>query len=227
MPPLRAIVFDAYGTLFDVHSVIALCEQLWPGKGAALSQLWRSKQLEYTWQRSLMRRYEDFARVTEAALRYACAALGLQVDEERLNRLMDAYRTLATFPEVGNALAELRAMKLRLAILSNGSPAMLRPLISSTGLRGLIGAVISVDQRKIYKPSPGVYRLAVERLGTPKTAIGFVSSNCWDACGAKSFGFRSFWINRTGAPVDELGATPDHVMGNLAELPALILRRLS
>ncbi len=224
MPPLRAIVFDAYGTLFDVHSVIALCEQLWPGKGAALSQLWRSKQLEYTWQRSLMRRYEDFARVTEGALRYACAALGLQIDEERRRRLMDAYRTLATFPEVRNALAELKSMKLRLAILSNGSPAMLRPLTSNAGLRGLIGAVISVDQRKIYKPSPAVYRLAVGRLRAPKTAIGFVSSNCWDACGAKSFGFRTFWINRGSAPVDELGAAPDHVIKGLDELPELLRR---
>jgi 2-haloacid dehalogenase len=227
LPPLRAIVFDAYGTLFDVHSVIALCEQLWPGKGAALSQLWRSKQLEYTWQRSLMQRYEDFYRLTEAALSYACAALVLQLDEESRRRLMDAYRTLTAFPEVGDALAELKAMKLRLAILSNGSPAMLRPLTSNAGLRGFIGAVISVDQRKIYKPSPAVYRLAVERLRTPKSAIGFVSSNCWDACGAKSFGFRTFWINRNGAPVDELGATPDHVIGSLAELPALIRRPLS
>ncbi|HYS76161.1 MAG TPA: haloacid dehalogenase type II [Burkholderiales bacterium] len=227
MPPLRAIVFDAYGTLFDVHSVIALCEQLWPGKGAALSQLWRSKQLEYTWQRSLMRRYEDFARVTEAALRYACAALGLQIDEERLSRLLDAHRTLATFPEVGNALAELRSMKLRLAILSNGSPAMLRPLVAAAGLGDQIRTIISVDTRKIYKPAPAVYRLAVERLRAPKTAIGFVSSNCWDACGAKSFGFRTFWINRSGAPVDELGATPDHVIGSLGELPALIRRPLS
>jgi len=220
-------VFDAYGTLFDVHSVIALCEQLWPGKGAALSQLWRAKQLEYTWQRSLMRRYEDFSRVTEAALRYDCAALGLQIDEERRRRLMAAYRTLATFPDVAKALAELKAMKLSLAILSNGSPAMLRPLTLNAGLRGVIATVLSVDQRKIYKPSPAVYRLAVERLRVPKTRIGFVSSNCWDACGAKSFGFRTFWINRTGAPVDELGAAPDHVIGSLAELPALIRRPLS
>jgi len=224
LPPLRAIVFDAYGTLFDVHSVIALCEQLWPGKGTALSQLWRSKQLEYTWQRSLMRRYEDFARVTEAALRYACTALGLQIDEERRGRLMDAYRTLATFPEVASALAELRAMKLRLAILSNGSSAMLRPLVANAGLRGLIGTVISVDQRKIYKPAPAVYRLAVQRLSVTKAAIGFVSSNCWDACGAKSFGFRTFWIDRGSAPVDELGAAPDHVIKGLDELAKLLRR---
>jgi len=222
LSPLRALVFDAYGTLFDVHSVVALCEQLWPGKGASLSQLWRTKQLEYTWQRSLMRRYEDFARVTEAALRYACAALDLQLDEDHRRRLIDAYLGLATFPEVGNALAELKSMKLKLAILSNGSPAMLRPVVENAGLRGLIGTVISVDQRKIYKPAPAVYRLAVQRLRAPRRAIGFVSSNCWDACGAKSFGFRTFWINRTGAPVDELGAAPDHVIASLAELPALI-----
>ena len=227
MPPLRAIAFDAYGTLFDVHSVIALCEQLWPGKGAALSQLWRAKQLEYTWQRSLMRRYEDFARVTEAGLLYACLALRLPLDEERRRSLMSAYLRLSPFPEVPEVLATFKASKLKLAILSNGSPAMLRPLVAAAGLGGLIRTIISVDAGKIYKPAPAVYRLAVERLRAPKTSIGFVSSNCWDACGAKSFGFRTFWINRTGAPVDELGATPDHVIGSLAELPALIRRPLS
>ena len=221
---LRALVFDAYGTLFDVYSVIALCEQLWPGKGAALSQLWRSKQLEYTWQRSLMRRYEDFARITETSLRYACLALGLPVDEERSRSLMGAYLKLSPFPGVRGALATLKASKLRLAILSNGSPAMLRPLVASAGLRDLIGTVISVDPRKIYKPAPAVYRLAVEKLRTPKAAIAFVSSNCWDACGAKSFGFRTFWINRGGAPVDELGAAPDHVIKSLDELPELLRR---
>ena len=220
-------MFDAYGTLFDVHSVIALCDQLWPGKGVALSQLWRAKQLEYTWQRSLMRRYENFNSVTEAGLGYACAALGLQLDEERRRRLTDAYLALATFPEVGEALAALKAMKLRLAILSNGSPAMLRPVVAHAGLRGLIGTVISVDQRKIYKPAPAVYRLAMERLRVPKAAIGFVSSNCWDACGAKSFGFHTFWINRSGAPVDELGVAPDHTIRSLEELPGLLRRPVS
>src|SRR6266480_4726320 len=166
---LRALVFDAYGTLFDVHSVIALCEQLWPGKGAALSQLWRAKQLEYTWQRSLMRRYEDFARITEAGLRYACKALGLSVDEERRRSLMSAYLRLSPFPEVREALAALKVSKLKLAILSNGSPAMLRPLVAAAGLGSQIGTIISVDARKIYKPAPAVYRLVVERLRAPKT----------------------------------------------------------
>jgi len=220
---LRALVFDAYGTLFDVHSVISLCEELWPGKGASLSQLWRTKQLEYTWQRSLMRRYEDFGKVTSAGLRYACAALGLELDEERHRRLTGAYLRLGTFPEVREALTELRAMKLKLAILSNGSPAMLRPLVANAGLHNLVGTVISVDRRKTYKPAPEVYRLAVGRLRVPKAAIGFVSSNCWDACGAKSFGFRVFWINRIAAPVDGLGAAPDYIIKTLVELPALVL----
>ena len=221
---LRALVFDAYGTLFDVHSLVELCEQIWPGKGGALSQLWRAKQLEYTWQRSLMRRYEDFARITEAGLRYACAALGLQLDEERRRALMGAYLKLSTFPEVRGALAALKDSKLKLAILSNGSAAMLRPLVANAGLRSLMGIVISVDPKKIYKPAPAVYRLATQRLRVPKTAIGFVSSNCWDACGAKSFGFRTFWSNRTGAPVDELGAAPDHVIKGLDELAELLRR---
>jgi len=222
--PLRALVFDAYGTLFDVHSVAALCETFWPGKGDAVTRIWRAKQLEYTWQRSLMRRYEDFKRVTEAGLRYACAAAGAALEDSQLLRLMDAYLELSPFPEVREALAALRQKKLRLAILSNGSPAMLRPLVKSAGLRESFHAVLSVDELEVYKPAPAVYRLAVEKLGVPKQSIGFVSSNCWDACGAKSFGFRTFWVNRAGAPLDDLGVVPDHVIASLAELPALVVR---
>jgi 2-haloacid dehalogenase len=222
--PLRALVFDAYGTLFDVHSVAALCEQLWPGKGDAVTRAWRAKQLEYTWQRSLMRRYQDFKRVTEAALRYACAAAAAPLADEQVLRLMDAYLSLAPFPEVGEALAALKEKKMRLAILSNGSPAMLRPLVKNAGLREHFHAVVSVDELEVYKPAPAVYRLAVEKLDLPKQAIGFVSSNCWDACGARSFGFTTFWVNRWGAPLDDLGAAPDHVVASLAELPALVAR---
>ena len=215
-----ALVFDAYGTLFDVHSVIALCEELWPGRGAQLSQLWRTKQLEYTWLRSLMGRYEDFARVTEAGLRYACAALKLPYDDAKRDRLMRAYLHLGTFPEVTETLRKLHGIKL--AILSNGAPAMLRDVVSNSGLGELIPDVLSVDGLKIYKPAPQVYRLAVDRLGAPAEAIGFVSSNCWDAAGAKSFGFRTFWVNRAGAPLDGLGFAPDHELRSLAELPALV-----
>lgn len=215
-----ALVFDAYGTLFDVHSVTAAAESLWPGKGAALSQLWRTKQLEYTWQRSLMGRYEDFAHVTAAALDYACDALNLPLGEAKRAQLLKAYLHLATFPEVAAALGRLRG--IRLAILSNGSPAMLEPVVFNAGLHGLITDVLSVDEVKIFKPDPRVYRIAVDRLGVPAKAIGFVSSNCWDAIGAKAFGFRTFWVNRSGAPVDRMGLEPDHVLASLADLPALV-----
>jgi len=215
-----ALVFDAYGTLFDVHSVVALCDELWPGRGAQLSQLWRTKQLEYTWLRSLMGRYEDFARVTEASLRYACGALQLPYDERKRAQLMDAYCHLAAFPEVNEALGKLQGLKL--AILSNGAPAMLDALVANSGLARRFAAVLSVDELKIYKPAPKVYQLAVDRLGVPAPAIGFVSSNCWDAVGARSFGLRTFWVNRGGQPVDGLGFAPDHEIRSLAELPALV-----
>jgi 2-haloacid dehalogenase len=220
-----AVVFDAYGTLFDVHSVVALCDELWPGRGAQLSQLWRAKQLEYTWLRSLMERYEDFARVTEAALRYACAALGLAYDDGRRDRLMQAYLRLATFPEVPETLRTLHGRGVRLAILSNGSPAMLRGVVAESGLASLIPEVLSVDEVAIYKPAPAVYRLALDRLGVPAGAVGFASSNCWDAAGAKSFGFRTYWVNRAGAPLDGLGQAPDHELRSLAALPALVAGR--
>jgi len=215
-----ALVFDAYGTLFDVHSLVALCDELWPGRGAQLSQLWRTRQLEYTWLRSLMGRYEDFARVTEDALGYACAALALPCDDARRGRLLRAYLHLAPFPEVKDALARLRGIEL--AILSNGAPAMLRDLVANTGVAALIPHVLSVDEVRIYKPAPQVYRLAVDRLGAPAAAIGFVSSNGWDAAGAKAFGFRTFWVNRAGAPRDPLGAAPDHEIASLADLPGLV-----
>lgn len=214
------LVFDAYGTLFDVHSVTRLADELWPGRGAQLSQLWRAKQLEYTWLRSLMQRYEDFGRVTEAALRYTCEALALPFDADRHARLMAAYLRLDTFPEVNEALARLAG--IRLAILSNGSPAMLGPLVANAGLAGTLQDVLSVDAVRIFKPDPRVYQLAVDRIGVPVGSIGFVSSNCWDALGAKSFGLRVFWVNRGGLPVDGLGFVPDHTVTSLAELPALV-----
>jgi len=219
---LRALVFDAYGTLFDVHSITAMCDRLWPGKGAEASRLWRAKQLEYTWLRSLMRRYDNFDQVTEEALRYTCAALQLPLDDERTHSLLDAYLTLEPFPEVRNTLAELSTTGLKLAVLSNGLPSMLRPLMTNAGLRRYFGKVLSVDVRGIYKPAPDVYRLAVSGLGMPKSSIGFVSSNCWDACGAKSFGFRTFWVNRTAAPLDALGVIPDYTIPNLAPLPSVV-----
>ncbi len=219
MKPL-ALVFDAYGTLYDVHSVVALCDRYWPGRGGAVSQLWRTKQLEYTWQRSLMRRYVPFSRITEASLRHACAALGLPLADAQIAALMQQYLNLSPYPEALPALATLGGKKL--AILSNGSPDMLEPLVTASGLDKVLDAVLSVAEVGIYKPDPRVYQLAVDRLGVPKQAIGFVSSNCWDACGAKSFGFLTYWINRNGAPLDALDATPDHTIARLTDLAALV-----
>lgn len=214
--PLTALVFDAYGTLFDVHSVISRCEQIWPGKGSAVSQLWRAKQLEYTWQRSLMDRYENFERVTADSLRYACEQLKLECDDTVVAALMAEYRQLATFPETKDVLLKLKGRKL--AILSNGSPDMLAAVVRHNGLDTVLDAVISVDDLKIYKPDTRVYQLALHKLNVPKTSIGFVSSNCWDACGAASFGFRAFWINRGGTPIDKLGAEPEAIFTSLTDL---------
>ncbi len=211
-----ALVFDAYGTLFDVHAVVQRCDAFWPGRGAALSQLWRAKQLEWTWQRSLMRRYVPFSQVTLDALRYACEALGLACGAEQADALMAEYRRLATYPDVADALVRLRPGR-KLAILTNGSPDMIEPLVAHHGLR--FDAVLSVDELAVYKPAPEVYALAVRRLGVAATDIGFVSSNGWDALGAKSFGFRAWWINRAGAPLDRLDARPDGLLRGLGELP--------
>src|SRR5207245_527504 len=172
---VEALVFDAYGTLYDVHSVVQRCESCFPGKGTQLSQLWRGMQLEYTWQRSLMQRYVPFSQVTREALAYACAALGLELSVERMEALLSEYLRLEPFPEVPAALEHL---KVKRAILSNGSPDLLDPLVRNSGLR--FDAVLSVDELKIYKPAPQVYELAFRRLNVAEEHIVFVSSHCWD-----------------------------------------------
>lgn len=207
----EAFVFDAYGTLYDVHSVAARCESYWPRKGASVSQLWRAKQLEYTWQRSLMRRYEPFSSVTRAALSYACAALRLELEGAQVDALMEEYTRLALYPEARAALSRLKGKK---AILSNGSPDMLLPLVENSALP--FDAVMSVDEVKVFKPAPEVYELAVRRLRTE--SVAFISANCWDALGAKSYGFTVYWINRARAPIDRLGFEPDAVLTSLDEV---------
>ena len=216
---LDALVFDAYGTLFDVHSVSARCESFWPGKGAALSAAWRAKQLEYTWQRSLMQRYAPFSQVTREALAYACEALGLQLTVTQLEALMGEYQMLSMYPDVPVAMKQFGNLKT--AILTNGSPDMIEPLVKHSGLA--FDAVLSVDAVKIFKPAPQVYELASTQLTVPANRIGFVSSNGWDALGAKSFGFAVYWINRARAPVDRLGFKPDAVLKSLGDLPEVLL----
>lgn len=215
---LGALAFDAYGTLFDVHSVVAACEAAFPTRGEALSRLWRDKQLEYTWLLSLMGRYEDFWSVTEKALRYACQHLGLPCDAVTHTRLLESYHRLKAYPEVPAALARL-AVNHRLVILSNGTPRMLAAVTRAAGLTEVFDELISVEAVGVYKPSPRVYALLPQRLGgMPTEAIGFVSSNAFDIAGAKAFGLRTFWVNRQDATPDSLGYPPDVVVRTLAEL---------
>lgn len=183
----------------------------------ALSQAWRAKQLEYSWLRALMGRYEDFWRITEDALRWAIARLHLEAGDAQIGRLMDAYLSLSCFPDVPGALASLAGRPR--AILSNGAPRMLAAAVASSGLGLHLEHVLSVDAVKTYKPSPLVYALAPQAMGIPAGDLLFVSSNAWDVAGAKSFGFRVAWCNRTGAPAEFLGAGPDHVVRSLVELP--------
>ena len=219
---ISALVFDAYGTLFDVHSVTRLAEATFPGKGAALSAAWRTKQLEYTWLRSLMGKYEDFSRVTAAALDWSLESLALEPTDAERRALLDEYRRLATFPEVPAALEALAARRA-LAILSNGHPEMLDAVVDHNGLRERFrGGVLSVHPARTFKPSPKVYALVEDKLGLPRTMMAFVSSNCWDAAGAKTYGFRVFWVNRGGAPVERLGVRPDETVKDLAGLVELL-----
>ncbi len=216
-PNLSALAFDAYGTLFDVHSVIAACEAAFPSHGEALSRLWRAKQLEYTWLLSLMDRYEDFWCVTEKALTYACQQLGLPCDPATRTRLLESYNHLSAYPEVPAALVRLAANR-KLVILSNGTPQMLAAVTRATGLTAVFDELISVEAVGIYKPSPCVYALLPQRLGVPPEAIGFVSSNAFDITGAKAFSLRTFWVNRQDATPDSLGYPPDVAVRTLAEL---------
>ncbi|HMM90250.1 haloacid dehalogenase type II [Bradyrhizobium sp.] len=241
---IKAVVFDAYGTLYDVQSVADVTEEAFPGYGEIITQVWRIKQLEYTWLRSLMRRYQDFAAVTRDALAYTLRSLGLEYDDDTFAAIIDKYLHLDLYPD---ALAALSAMKDRkLAILSNGSPAMLDALVKNSGLAPLLDAVISVDAKKIFKPAPVAYALIEEMLRVPPAEVLFISSNPWDVCGAKAFGLNVAWIERVTpeamalaclesetlppltmfkilrTQIDELGVAADHRIHALAELPALV-----
>lgn len=216
LPSLKALAFDAYGTLLDVRSVAGACEEAFPGRGAALVELWRAKQLEYTWLLSLMERWEDFWQVTERALAYACKALGLPLDPEARRRLMAAYLHLSPFPEVADALEALSGY--RLVVLSNGTRAMLEEAFRHAGLRDRFADLLTVEAVRVYKPSPRVYRLAWESLGLAREEVGFVSSNPFDVMGARAAGLWTCWVNRRGAPMDELGVEPDLTVPTLDSL---------
>jgi len=207
-------LFDAYGTLFDVHSVVLRGGAGIPGDLQALSQLWRRKQLEYTWLRSLMERYEDFRLITEAALRSAVRELSIEATDRQLEQLMRAWLFPAAFKDVRPALEDFKGAST-LAILSNGSPAMLDSAVRHNGLESYFTEIISVDRVKTYKPSPRVYALGPEILKVPAAEILFVSSNSWDAAGAKAFGYRVCRVNRDGSEMDNLGYAPDFTVRGL------------
>jgi 2-haloacid dehalogenase len=241
---IKAVVFDAYGTLYDIQSVAAVTEEAFPGYGEIITQIWRIKQLEYTWLRSLMRRYQDFSVITRESLAYTLRVLGLKGDPAAFERIMDKYLHLDLYPDAVAALAAMHGRKL--AILSNGSPAMLNALVANSGLDRVLDATISVDPKKIFKPAPEAYTLIESTLGVRPAEVLFISSNPWDACGAKAFGLNVAWIERVTpeamallcvrndvvAPLtmfkairtqmDELGPAPDHRIRALSELPALI-----
>jgi 2-haloacid dehalogenase len=241
---IKAVVFDAYGTLYDIQSVAAVTEQAFPGYGEIITQVWRIKQLEYTWLRSLMRRYEDFSAITRDSLTYTLRCLGLKHDPAVFERIMEKYLDLELYPDARAALTALRGRKL--AILSNGSTGMLDALVRNSGLDRVLEATISIDSQKIFKPSPDAYSLIESRLGVSPAEVLFVSSNPWDACGAKAFGLSVAWIERVTpeamalasvksdllAPLtmfkairtqmDELGLEPDYRIHALSELPDLV-----
>jgi len=215
----KACVFDAYGTLFDYASAALRCAEILGGRREALTSLWREKQLQYTWLRSLQNRHADFWQVTGDALDYALETLGLPAALR--GKLMEAYRTLDAFPEVPGVLARLKRQGIQTAILSNGSPEMLHTAVANAGIAGLLDAVLSVEEAGVYKPHPRVYQLAVDRLGIPPQAISYQSSNAWDAWAASAFGMRVVWCNRYRQRPERLPGRPDGQVVSLADLPFL------
>jgi 2-haloacid dehalogenase len=206
--PIKGLVFDAYGTLYDVHSVQAKTEQLCPGKGDLITQIWRLKQLEYSWLQTALQGYRDFDFLTQAALVFALRAAGVEASESVTKPLLDKYLDLDPFPEAKDALAALkRRGGYQLAILSNGSTAMLSALVKNSGLDAFLDATISVDGARKFKPHPECYALVEERLGLKNDEVLFVSSNGFDVAGAKHFGFKAAWIKRGGAaaPAEPIG----------------------
>jgi 2-haloacid dehalogenase len=226
MPPprltgIRACVFDAYGTLFDVNSAAAQAKDALGEQWQRLAELWRARQLQYTWLRGLMGRHADFWQVTGDALDFALETLGL-ADASLRDRLMRTYLRLDAYPEVKQTLARLKSDGLRLAILSNGTPEMLAAAVESSGIAGFLEAVLSVEEAGVFKPHPSVYRLATTRLSLAPAEICFLSSNGWDAYAAKAFGFRVLWCNRFAQAPERMPEPPDGQITSLAALPDIL-----
>lgn len=216
----RAFVFDAYGTLFDVHAAIARHRGEAGPEADRFSEIWRTKQLEYAWTLTLAGRYVDFWTLTERALDYAFSRIS-SVDRALRPKLLEAYLALDAFPDAASALADLTSRGLRTAILSNGTPAMLNAAIAASGIGGMVEAILSVDTLRLYKPRPEVYALATQALTVKPAEVVFVSSNRWDVMGAASFGFQTFWVNRARLPDEYADLAPLREISDLAMLSKL------
>lgn len=216
--PLRAVVFDAYGTLFDVYSVGLLAEQLFPGRGEALALLWRDKQMEYTRVCSMSGRYRPFWELTRAGLRFAAQRLGLTMDASAEERLMNQYRHLSAFPENLDVLRALKSRGIPAAILSNGDPEMLGVAVKSAGFSGYLAHVLSVHATRRYKPDPATYALGPQALKLPTRQILLVSSNGWDVVGATWYGYTTLWVNRQGLPLEQLDTEPTRIGTSLRDV---------
>lgn len=221
LPGIEMCVFDAYGTLFDFNSAVARHRGAIGPAADALSEMWRNKQIQYTWLRNGMGAYAPFWQVTGEALDHCLAAHRI-ADPSIRERLMGAYLELDPFPEAPGMLACLARTGMRTAILSNGNPGMLEPMVAASRLASHFEAVLSVDDAGVFKPDPRVYRLVEARCGVTPDKVCFLSSNCWDAHGAAQFGFRTVWVNRTGAPDDNLPGALAARIRDLSELPDLI-----
>jgi 2-haloacid dehalogenase len=215
--PVKAIGFDAFVT-FDPRPIFALAEQLFPGKGNEISNLWRIRQFEYAWLRTLCRRYVDFWKVTEDALVYAAASAKVELSTEKRDRLMEGYLTMKAHPDVLPALQALRMAGIRLAFVSNMTERMLDAATRSSGLDGLFEQILSTDRVHAYKPDPRAYQMAIDAFGLRREDIVFAAFGGWDAAGAKSFGYRTFWANRLKLPVEELDAMPDAIGDGMTDL---------
>lgn len=215
---IKAIAFDAYGTLFDVYSIGVLAEDLFPGKGAQLATIWRDKQIEYTRVRTLSDKYANFWQVTVDALTYSCEFLNLDLTEASRDRLMRQYAELSAFPENVEQLMRLREAGITLSVLSNGTPWMLEQAMKASGLAEYFEHILSVDSVKRFKTAPEAYQMGPDALGSKATNILFVSSNCWDICGATWFGYRTIWLNRYGLPLDRLGVKPHRIGSSLQDV---------
>ncbi|WP_420547103.1 haloacid dehalogenase type II [Curvivirga sp.] len=218
---IKACIFDAYGTLFNVHAAAAKCKDDLGDKADALSHIWRQKQLEYTWLRSLMRDYRDFWDITQDGLAYAMAAVNLDSPELK-KKLLSLYWELEAYPEVPEMLSALRDKKLKRVILSNGSPKMLEAAAQSARITPLLNEIHSVDDIGVFKPDPRVYQMSVDHLYIQPHEICFVSSNAWDVAGAAHFGFNVVWVNRFNQPPEGLSGRPKAILKNLEKLPTLI-----